>query len=118
MSIYYDMMEPFTMLDKRTISDGYGGVITKWVEGAEFEASAAKNDTIEVRIALQSGVKDVYNICTRKNVMLQYNDVVLRKSDGRIFRITADAKDSETPKGSAIDGRRASAEEWVIPDDS
>ena len=117
MSLLTGAMEAFVIMDKRTENDGYGSVITKYEEGAKIEAAVIRDDSIEARTALKNNVKDIYTIVTSKSVILWYHDVLKRSSDGKIFRITSDGDDNTTPKISAIDARRVSAEEWEIADE-
>lgn len=117
MSLLSDAIETFVIMDRRSYNDGYGSVGYRWEEGAEIEVAAVKNDSLEARVALRSGVKDIYTIFMSKDIMLRYHDVIKRVEDGTILRITGDAQDAETPKSSAIDVRKAPAEEWEIPAD-
>lgn len=102
------------MLDKVTTGDGYGGIITKWEEGAPFEAALVLDDSIEAQIAMKQGVTGVYTITTRRGINLQYHDVLKRVSDGKIFRVTTDGDDSKTPVSAHLDMRNVRAEEWEL----
>lgn len=117
MSLLSASMEDFIIMDRRSFNDSYGSVGYRWEEGATIQASASKNESIEARVALKNDVRDIYTVVTSKNITLSYHDVIKRVEDGKIFRITGDAQDNETPKSSAIDARRAPAEEWEIPHD-
>ena len=116
MSLLSDAMEKCTMIDKTTVADGYGGYIVSWVEGAEFQAAIVLDSSMEARIAEQQGVTALYTITTKKNINLQYHDVIKRKSDGKIFRITSVGDDKHTPAKAGLDMRQVSAEEWVLTD--
>ena len=72
------------------------------------------DSSLQARTASVQGVKDLYTITTRKNVVLQYHDVIRRERDGKILRITTDGKDKETPKGAGLDMRVVNAEEFTI----
>lgn len=111
MSLLTKQMEAFTMQDKTTAPDGYGGTKTVWVDGAGFPAAVVLNDSIEARRAEKEGVRNVYDIITRKNVLLMYGDVCRRDSDGKLFRITGDGTDLKTPVGAGLNMRKVSAEE-------
>ena len=117
MSLLSEAMENCIMLDKRTTADGYGGYITSWVEGAEFQAAIVLDNSIEARLAEQQGVTALYTITTKKAVNLQYHDVFKRLSDGKIFRITSDGDDKKTPNSANLNMRQVSAEEWVLTDE-
>lgn len=117
MSLLSEAMENCIMLDKRTTADGYGGYITSWVEGAEFQAAIVLDNSIEARLAEQQGVTALYTITTKKAVNLQYHDVFKRLSDGKIFRVTSDGDDKKTPNSANLNMRQVSAEEWILTDE-
>ena len=117
MSLLSEAMEKFIMLDKTTTADGYGGYIISWKEGAEIQATAVLDSSIEARIAEKQGVTALYTITTSKNVNLQYHDVMRRARDGKIFRVTSDGDDKHTPSSAGLNMRQVSAEEWVLNDE-
>lgn len=114
MSLLSENMVDCTMLDKVTTADGYGGYTTEWKDGAPIQAAIVHNSDNENKIAEASGTKAIYTITTRKNINLQYHDVLRRETDGKIFRITSDGDDNATPKGAALNMRQTTAEEWSI----
>lgn len=105
-------MEPCIMMDKTTTPDGYGGFIKTWVDGAEFDAAAVYDSSMDARVASKQGVTDLYTITTRKNINLQYHDVFRRVRDGKIFRVTSDGDDKATPASATLNMRVVTAEEW------
>ena len=113
-SLLDDAMEACTIMDKTTAPDGYGGVITVYKAGAPIQAANVFDSSLQARTASVQGVKDLYTITTRKNVVLQYHDIIRRERDGKILRITTDGKDKETPKGAGLDMRVVNAEEFTI----
>ena len=114
MSLLDDAFENCVILDKITTKDGYGGVTTKYVNGAEIEAAIVFDSPLAARTASVQGVKDLYTITTRRNVVLQYHDVIRRLKDGKVLRVTTDGKDKETPPGAGLDMRVVNAEEFII----
>lgn len=102
------------MLDKRTISDGYGGYTTEWVEGASFDGAITLDSSIEARIGEKQGVTALYTVTTSKALNLQYHDVFKRLSDNKIFRVTSDGDDKHTPKSANLNMRQVSAEEYKL----
>lgn len=116
MSLLDNEMVDCTILDKTTQPSEYGGVTTTWVDGSPIKAAFAYNDSVQARIASVQGVTDLYTIITKKNVVLQANDVIRRETDGKIFRITTDGNDNRTPYGAALDARAVRAKEWEITD--
>lgn len=114
MSLLQDAMEKCIMMDKVTTGDGYGGVITKWHEGAPFNAAVVLDDSIEAQTAMAQGVTGVYTVTTQKSINLQYHDVFRRVSDGKTFRVLTDGDDNKTPSGSSLNMRNVRAEEWKL----
>jgi len=115
MSLLDAAMESFIMLDKRTAPDGYGGILTTWVDGAEFKAAASYDTSMQARVAGVQGVTSLYTITTARGVNLQYHDVVKRLRDGKIMRVTSDGDDKKTPQGAGLDMRQVAAEEYTLP---
>jgi len=114
MSLLSEAMENCIMLDKTTRADGYGGYITSWVEGAEFQAATVLDTSMEARIGEKQGVTALYTITTKKAMNLQYHDVFKRLRDGKIFRVTSDGDDKRTPDSANLNMRQVSAEEWEL----
>lgn len=114
MKLFEKMMEDCTMVDKKTISDGVGGFTTEWVDGAKFKAAIVKNNSLDAKIAEKSGVTEVYTITVAKGTELIYHDVFRRDSDGSVFRITSNIKDSETPSAASFQIGQVSAERWQL----
>jgi head-tail adaptor len=108
-------MEKCTMLDKTTVADGYGGFITKWTEGAEFNAAITLDTSVEAKRAEKEGVTGLYTVTTSRTLNLQYHDVFKRARDDKIFRVKSDGDDKLTPKSATLDMRQVSAEEWELP---
>lgn len=117
MSMLTDSFEPFLMLDKATQSDGLGGYVTTWTEGAEFQAAATFDTSIAARVAAVQGVKNLYTITTSRAITLQPFDVVKRVSDEKVFRVTSDGDDKKTPPSASLDMRVVTAEEWRLPNE-
>ena len=117
MSLLNEAMESCTMLDKTTASDGRGGVITTWKEGATFDAAIVFDSSMQARTAEAQGVTALYTVTTSKLVNLQYHDVFKRASDNKVFRVTSDGDDKKTPESARLNMRQVSAEEWAFTDE-
>lgn len=117
MSLLSEAMEDLTILDKQTVSDGYGGYSTRWIDGATIQAAIVYKTSNENQIAEAQGTKGIYSITTKKNLNLQYHDVLRREADGKIFRVTSDGDDHKTPKSAGLNMRVVTAEEWSITDE-
>lgn len=111
MSLLDDSMEQFVFIDKITVPDGYGGYKTEWKDGAPISAAAVLDSSMEARVADKQGVTALYTITTRKNINLQYHDIIRRTRDNKLFRIKSDGDDDATPTSANLDMRQVSAEE-------
>ena len=114
MSLLSEAMTSCVMLNKRTQADGYGGYITTWVDGAEFQAAIVLDTSMQARIGEKQGVTALYTVTTPRALNLQYHDVFRRVDDGKIFRVTSDGDDKKTPGSAGLDMRQVSAEEYML----
>ena len=67
------------------------------------------------RTAEKQGVTSRYTITAPLNAKLEYHDVIRRLRDGKIFRITSDGDDVQTPKSATFQFLQVEAEEWELP---
>ena len=116
MSLLSELMEDCVVVDKTTVSDGYGGTKPSWVDGATIKAVITLDTSMQARTANVQGVKAMYTITTNRNVNLQFHDVIRRVSDGKIFRVLSDGDDKKTPRSAGLNMRQVMAEEWVLTD--
>lgn len=114
MSLLEQAYEDYTLLDKVRTADGYGGFTTAWTESATIKGAMVFNSSIEGRKAEAMGVSSVYTLTTKKNVVLEYHDVIRRERDQKIFRVTSDGDDLYTPKSAGLNMRQVTCEEWDL----
>ena len=115
MSLLSQAMEDVVMLEKRRIPDGEGGFTTDWVDGVQFKAAITFNSSMEARTAEKQGVTSRYTITAPLNAKLEYHDVLKRLRDGKVFRVTSDGDDVQTPKSATFQFLQVEAEEWELP---
>ena len=115
MSLIESMMVECAFINHVREDDAFGGYKETWSEGASFQAAIIKNSTTEALIAEKSGITELFTIVTKKSIVLDYHDVIMRKSDSEIFRVTSRAKDSVAPEMSSVPIAKVSAERWVLP---
>ena len=115
MSLLDEAFENFTILDKRTVPDGYGGTETQYVDGATIQGAMVYDGSSQAKVAQAMGVKALYTLTVHKDIILDYHDVVRRNKDGQIFRLTTDSDDLKTPKSASLNMRQYQAEEWILP---
>lgn len=103
-------------MNKSIELDNVGGYITRWKEGAEFEAVITENSSIQATIAGIAQEQTLYGVKVRSAVPLVFHSVIKRVEDGKIFRITtADALPA--PSISALGMKQLQAEEFELRDD-
>lgn len=115
MSLLSEAMSKCVMMNKQTSDDGYGGYITTWQDGAQFDAAIVFDTSIEARRADIEGVSSLYTVTTGRALTLEYHDVFRRLTDNKIFRVTSDGDDKFTPPSANLDMRQVTAEEWELP---
>lgn len=114
MSLLEEAYEEYTILDKVRSDDGYGGFTTAWTEGASIKGAMVFNNSIEAKKAEAMGVSSVYTLTTKKNIILEYHDVLRRERDKKIFRVTSDGDDKYTPSSAGLNMRQVTCEEWDL----
>lgn len=117
MSLLSEAMTPCIYINRAVVPDGEGGTTTTWTEGAEFQAAIRLDNSMQARIGEAEGVTALYTIITTRAINLQYHEVIKRKEDGKIFRVTSDGDDMKTPQSAGLNMREVSAEEWSLPHD-
>lgn len=109
------MMVDCIMLDQKYIPDGQGGFLgSGWTEGAPFKASIEKNKTFEAILAEQEDDFTAYLVTVPRSVKLEYHDVFMRVKDGKVFRVTGDTVDGETPEVATFQFAQVTAERWRL----
>lgn len=117
MALFEEFYEPCVLMEKRRITDGEGGWLTKWDEGIEFLAAVVMDSTLQARVADSEGMKSIYTVTTPQNIKFVFHDVFKRLSDGKTFRVTSDPTDKETPSVASFKFEQVTAEAWEIPSD-
>lgn len=114
MSLIDAMMDECIIMNKIKTSDGEGGSITTWIEGAEILVAITTDMSMSARVAEREGVTSTYTLTTKRENALDFHDVIKRKKDGKIFRVTSDANDKMSPAVSSLDMAQATAERWTL----
>ena len=113
MSLLTQAREDVVLMEKRRGPDGESGFLPAvWVDGASFKAAITFNSSIEARTAEKQGVTSRYTVTAPMNAKLEYHDVIRRLRDGKIFRITSDGDDVQTPASASFQFLQVEAEEW------
>lgn len=114
MSLLNDAMETCVFITKQRVSDGEGGFSYNYVEGVDFECAIAFDNSLQARTAGKAGVTSLYTVTTKKGVHLEYHELFKRLRDSKVFRVTSDYDDKETPSMASFQYEQVSAEEWKL----
>lgn len=116
-TIMKDFQENLVMLDRRTVPDGYGGIKTQWVDGAEFTAVMTQPQSGSAEIADAITESKTYKVVTGTNIALNKDDYFRRVRDGKTFKILNGNADRLAPDDSELQMRVTTAEEVALPND-
>lgn len=105
-----DFYEDAQIIDYISKPDGLGGVRWEQVPGAPIKAGFFVNSSTEAVLAGRLGNKAIFTIQTGVNVELEQNDVVMRMSDKRMYRVMSNAFDKTTPAVASDQYREVIAE--------
>ena len=114
MSLLSEAMTDCVFLNKSKVSDGEGGFVVEWTEGANFKAAIVFDSSMEARVAEKSGVTSLYTVSVPKDTPMKYHDVFKRLSDGKVFRATSDGDDKKTPQTASFQIFQFTAEEFEL----
>lgn len=115
MNLLENFKTPCVMMEQKTIPDGEGGETTVWSEGVSFDAAITFHSSLEARKAEKEGVTSLYTVTVEKGLSLKHHDVLKRLPDRKIFRVTSDEDDVQTPQMASFQFAQVTAEEWRLP---
>lgn len=108
--LYEEFMEECELLEPSKVPDGHGGTITTWTSGEKFDAAIVERESMVITTAEHLEESKKFNITS--TIKLNFHDVIRRKSDQTVFRITSDSKPS--PETATFRFRRSTAERWKL----
>lgn len=114
MSLLNQAMRDAVCLVPESRTDGEGGSVSVWTEKETFSAAIVRIRSSETETGDKKTPSERYTVTVPKTVRLMYHDVFRRKSDGKVFRVTSDGDEAETPDSSPLSVRQVTAEEWTI----
>lgn len=115
--LYERFYEPCQRLQKSRVPDGEGGWETKWLALNEFEAAVVLDTSSEAVIAQSAGMSRTYTITSPKGTNLGFHEAFKRVSDGKVFRVTSDPRDLQTPSVATFEFEIVKAEAWELPNE-
>lgn len=115
MSLITASMKRCIWLEPNEAEDGEGGVSTVWNAAGYFYAAVNQISSTRRVNAERYEATNMYAVTVDANTALPFGGVFKRLSDGKTFRLVTDGSDKRTPETSALNIRRATAEEWRLP---
>lgn len=115
MSLLNDFARECALMEKSRVSDGAGGYITTWSEGAHFRNYQALDTSMEARRAEKEGVTSVYSVLVEKAVPIEYGDYFKDMETGETYRVTSEPADKQAPRSSTLPLKFFTAEKKAVP---
>lgn len=116
MSLLEQAFETFTIMDKTTVPDGFGGTTSAYKTGIDIQGAMPLNMSTLTRIAEAVAGRATYTLTVKRNVSLDIHTVLLRAKDGKYYRTVSGTDDKETPVSAGLDMRQYSIEYFRMPD--
>ena len=117
MSLLENAYEDYVLLNKVRVDDGLGGYVTTWTDGVTIKGAMVIKSAVDIMAAQSRNSKATFTLTTKKNITLEYHDVLRRVRDDKIFRVTSDGDDKFTPESAGLDMRQVDCEEWALTED-
>ena len=99
-------------LDKKSTPDGLGGFDVVYTEGVSFKGVVTTENSIQVRLAEQQGVKSTYTLTTNKGIELSYGDLI--KNNNKIYKVVSNKNEVQTPSFSQLDVQQYELVRYVV----
>lgn len=115
MSLLDDFARECVLMEKTRVSDGAGGYITTWTDGAVFLNYQALDTSMEARRAEKEGVASVYSALVEKAVPIEYGDYFKDRETGETYRVTSEPADKQAPRSSTLPLKFFTAERRALP---
>lgn len=121
MSLLSANMTPFCIMTPTRTPDNQSGNNTTWTEGTAFQACAvpaqSRMQAAKSPLTQHAAKPDPdpeFTVFTERAVLLPFHTVIMRKSDGKVFRITSDPAETAAPNGAHLNLRMHAAEKYRI----
>ena len=103
------------LMEEARTADGRGGEEVTWSDGETFEAAITHKSSRQEEPAEAADAREKVRVTTGRDVSLPYHAVFRRVTDGRVYRVTSNEPERETPAGAGLDMRRYDAEAYELP---
>lgn len=110
-----EFAEMLVIMDRTTVSDGFGGFNVVWKEGAPFTGALTSSQNGTAKIAEAITETKTFKLVTDTAVTLLKDMYFKRISDGTFFRVMRNNTDKLAPDDSPISLRATEAELTELP---
>ena len=114
-TILQDFVENIVLLDETTASDGLGGFVYEWTDGAEISVAVIQPRDTKATIANAIVGQQSLTILTSTAIELKRDKYFRRKSNGKTYKIDHDNTERLAPDDSELQWRAATAAEAALP---
>lgn len=110
-----DFFEDFEIVEIIKKADGMGGFISYDVARIKFKGAITLDKTSSELVAGQEGIKNDYNLCTSKEVVIKLGDIIKSASSNSYYKVTNYPEDYKTPKKSSLNLKQATLKRYILP---
>jgi hypothetical protein len=114
-TILQDFVENIVLLDETTASDGLGGFVYEWTDGAEISVAVIQPRDTKATIANAIVGQQSLTILTSTAIELKRDKYFRRKSNGKTYKIDHDNTERLAPDDSELQWRATTAAEAALP---
>lgn len=116
MSLLEEAFEKFTIMDKTSVPDGYGGTLpSQYTEGITIEGALPLTSNPIVEVAHAVSGRAYYMLTVKKNVSLDLHTVLKRQKDGKYYRTLSGSDENQTPASAGLNMRQYKIEDFNMP---
>ena len=115
MSFFYDAFKDFTINNRSVVSDGEGGYITTWTDGAVVKRSLTLGSAQEAREALSQRLNATFTVALPIDTPVKRDDYLQSVDTGDIYRIATNPQDNRTPPEAVYQCLYCTAERTELP---
>ena len=103
------------LMEETRTADGRGGESIQLRDADVFDAAITEGGSSQIKPAEAADAREKVRVTTGRDVSLPYHAVFRRVTDGRVYRVTSNEPERETPAGAGLDMRRYDAEAYDLP---
>lgn len=101
----------YLLQNKTRVSDGAGGFLSSYQDGVSFVGIHRKDNASETQIAEREEIASTYTLFVDKGMEFKYHDIIKRKADNVLFRVT-EPEGKSTPDISKMNMKCIKCERW------